>query len=215
MAPRSEKEEIRQKKLLLAEGGDDYYFCRAACQTLGVDDVQVLDFGGIDNLRAYLKALILLPGFEIVETIVIARDAEQSAVGAVLSVKGAISNAGLDVPANPFEFSCGKPRVAFMLFPGYASHGQEGKKELREGALEDLCMEIAKDVSTFKCVDDYIQCLRSVGQEIRHLHKIRIHAYLAGIDRLSGLKIGEAARAGAWDLQNPDFDQFRQIITNM
>lgn len=215
MAPRIERETIHEKKLLLTEGEDDYYFFIWACQSLGLSDIQVMNFRGISNLRPFLKDITLLFGFDNVESIVISRDAEQDATAAKRSVESAISNVGLAVPSNPFEFSGGKPRVAFMLFPGYPVTTTEGRKELREGALEDLCIEIVKDKSILHCVDQYIQCLQPTGQGVKYLHKTKVHAYLSGIDNFVGLKIGEATRAGAWDLQHACFEPFRQIITSM
>jgi|GEM_PF-2484457 len=51
MAPRTE---IKKSKLLLAEGADALHFFIAACEAFGVDDVQVMDFGGIKDLTTYL-----------------------------------------------------------------------------------------------------------------------------------------------------------------
>ncbi len=215
MAPRTQKETIDKKKLLLAEGEDDYYFFIWVLEALGLSDIQVMNFRGIDKLRFFLKDITLLFGFDNVETIVIARDAEQDAAAAKKSVESAISDAVLAVPSNPFEFSSGKPRVAFMLLPGYAVSAATGKKDLRDGALEDLCIEIVKDKSIFHCVDQYIQCPQSTGQGVKYLHKTKLHAYLSGIDDFAGLKIGEATRVGAWDLLHASFEPFRQIITSM
>jgi len=53
----SKKNEIIKKKLLLVEGADAMYFFIQALQVFSVNDVQVLDFGGITELTAYLKML--------------------------------------------------------------------------------------------------------------------------------------------------------------
>lgn len=207
--------EIQQTKLLLAEGADAYYFFIWAYQALGLGDIQVLDFGGINDLRLYLKQLTLLYGYENVETILIARDAESDATAARASVQQAIRDAGLTVPPNPFEFSSGKPRVAFMLFPGYTGDSASGIITLQNGTLEDLCLQIAKNKNILHCVDQYVECLRSAGERVQHPHKAKVHAYLAGLTDFVGLKIGEATKAGAWDLLNVAFEPFRQMITSM
>ncbi len=206
--------EIKETKLLLVEGADAYYFYIWACQAFGASGIQVLDFGGIKKLRLFLKQLPLLSGYANVETIVIGRDAEQDPEAAVKSVGSAFKSAGLPVPAKPFEFTGSAPRVAFMLFPGFAVNA-DGKKGLRAGTLEDLCLEIIEDPVTLVCVDQYVDCLQASGQEVRHLHKTKVHAYLAGKSDFVGLKIGEAAKVGAWNWKHSKLELFRRIITGM
>jgi hypothetical protein len=204
-----------KNKLLLTEGADAYWFCIWACQAFQLFDIQVLDFGGINDLDLYLRQLILLSGFEDIQCIVIARDAEQNVVAAEASVKRSLSNAGLVVPAHPFEFSSGKPRIAFMFFPGYTLGSAANKKSLENGTLEHLCLQIATDKIHFPCIDQYLTCLESVGQQVKRPHKTRLHAYLAGNDDFVGLKIGEAAKVGAWDWEHPKFALFKQIMSTM
>ena len=211
MAPRIE---IKQPKLLLVEGVDAYYFFIWACEAFGVNDVQVMNFGGITDLADYLKTLPMVPGYEQVKTIAIARDAENDPVAAVSNVKRALQQINLPVPSIPFEFAGTLPRVAFMVFPGTTTD-VDGHNILSPGTLEDLCLEIVKDCSTFECVDLFIQCLQSKGQEIKRLHKTKLHTYLAGNNDFVGLKIGEASKAGAWDWNHCKIDPFRQIILGM
>lgn len=193
MAPRNK---IEKSKLLLVEGADALYFFIWACGTFGMDDVQVMDFGGINDLTAYLKALPLFPGYDQVNTIVVARDAENDPITAVSDVKRSLQQATLPVPGKPFEFTGNVPRAAFMIFPGFENNS-DGQSSLLPGTLEDLCLEIVKDCSTFECVDLYLECLQSKGHEIRRWHKTKLHSYLAGQNDFVGLKIGEAAKAGA------------------
>ena len=97
--------EIIKSKLLLVEGADAKYFFFYALEAFGVDDVQVIDFGGIGELTKYLKTLPLLPRYEQVTTIVIARDAETDPIAAVKNVKRSLKQAALPVPGNSFEFT--------------------------------------------------------------------------------------------------------------
>lgn len=206
--------EIKQPKLLLVEGADALYFFIWACEAFGVHDVQVMDFGGIKDLTEYLKTLPMVSGYEQVKTIVIARDAENDPAVAVSNVKRALQQANLPVPSNSFEFAGSSPRVAFMIFPG-ATTDVDGNIMLSPGTLEDLCLEIVKDCSTFECVDQFIQCLQSKGQDIKRLHKTKLHTYLSGNNDFVGLKIGEASKAGDWDWSHSKIDPFRQIILAM
>jgi hypothetical protein len=205
---------IEQPKLLLVEGADAYYFFIWACQAFGVNDVQVLDFGGISDLTAYLKTLPLIDGYKQVTAVAIARDAENDPLSAVRSVQHSLRQASLPIPNESFEFTGTSPRVAFMILPGFGT-GAGASQVLLQGTLEDLCLDILKDKSNLECVDSYVECLQSKGSGIKRLHKTKLHSFLAGKDDFVGLKIGEASKAGAWDWNHSRLDKFKAIITTM
>jgi hypothetical protein len=211
MAP---KNKIEKPKLLLVEGADACYFFICACVAFSVYDVQVMDFGGITDLTAYLKALPLFSGYEQVTAVVIIRDAESNPVSAVSSVKHSLRQASLTVPNESYKFAGNSPRVAFIILPGIETN-QGDSHTLLPGTLEDLLLEIAKDKTTFECVDIYVSCLKSKGFEITRLHKTRLHSYLSGKNDLCGLKIGEASKAGAWDWNHSKLEKIKTIITTM
>ena len=208
------KFEIKQPKLLLVEGADAYYFFIWACQAFGVNDVQVMDFGGVKDLTSYLKTLSMLPGYEDVTTLVIARDAENDPLSAIDSVKNSLKKASLAVPRHPFRFAGQAPKVAFMILPGFETN-DTGKQAPIPGTLEDLCWHIVKDSSIFECVELYVQCLQNKGSQITRLHKTKLHSYLSGKNNFVGLKIGEASKAGAWDWTHDRLQIFKAIITDM
>jgi hypothetical protein len=209
---REKKCEIKKPKLLLVEGADAYYFWIWAIEAYRIEDVQVMDFGGISQLHTYLKTVINLPGYEKVTTIVVARDAETKPAAAVSSIKKALKESGLAVPAKPFSFSGDSPRIAFMLFPGF-----DGTEKLISGTLEDLCIQILNDndAKRLNCATDYLSCLEQMGKKITWKHKSFLHAYFAGEDRFVGMKIGEASRAGAWDWEHERLKFFKEIIKAM
>ncbi len=205
--------EIKEKKIILTEGIDVYYFSIWAYQAFKVTGIQVLDFGGIKDLKKYLKTLILLPGYENVETILIARDAETDSSAAVSSITTALREAALPVPEKPCEFVGNTPKVAYMVFPGFME-SPDGNRTLSTGTLEDLCLEIVKDDPIFECVEQYVKCLQA-KEPVARLHKTKLHTYLAGKNSFVGLKIGEAAKAGAWDWNHSKLAPFRQLILKM
>lgn len=206
--------QIERTKLLLVEGADAYYFCIWAYQAFGAGEIQVIDFGGNEELRLRLRSVSLLPKFEEVKTIVIARDAETNPFAAISSVQSAMQDVSLSVPNRPFEFAGTSPRTAFMLFPGLMLD-TNGKELLMHGTLEDLCFSTIKDRPIIECVDRFVECAESKGQEIRRPHKSKLHAYLASQWQLVGLKLGEASKAGAWDWNHDAFEPFRRVILSM
>ncbi|MFH0812686.1 MAG: DUF3226 domain-containing protein [Pseudomonadota bacterium] len=202
--------EIKERKIILAEGADAYYFSIWAYQAFGVRGVQVLNFGGIDDLLPYLSTLKELSGFKQVESMVIARDAEQDADAAVKSIKTSLKKAGLPVPDKAFVFSNTVPRVAYMIFPGFLKKGA-----LADGSLEHLCLETINDDAIMNCVDQFIDCLKFQNKKPKYPQKTKLHTYLAGKDAFVGLKIGEAAKAGAWDWNHSKMKPFKKIIMKM
>lgn len=203
---------IEKPRLVLTEGRDAKYFFIWACEAYRIIDIQVLDYGGVAELPAYMSNLPKLPGYEMVEKIVIVRDAETDSNAAVESINGALRNAGLPVPSRAFAFTDRSPHVAYMIFPGFSP---DRRKTLSNGTLEDLCLAVVGDDAVLRCVNQYIQCLQSIGEMVKHPHKVRLHAYLAGKDDYAGLKIGEAAKAGAWNWDHEMMAPYKRIIAGM
>lgn len=204
---------IEKEKIILVEGTDAYYFFIWACQAFNVHDIQVIDFGGINDLGEYLRTFKELPGFEKTSSILIGRDAEKYPDRAIKSIKTALKKNGFTVPKRPFTFAEGKPCVAYMLFPGFES-SLEGSS-LLPGALEDLCLSTTEGDLVHECVDLYVNCLKKKDLTLKYLHKTRLHTYLAGKQDFAGLKVGEAAKAGAWNWNHINLNPFRTIIKAM
>ncbi|HBL10647.1 MAG TPA: hypothetical protein DD379_04420 [Cyanobacteria bacterium UBA11162] len=77
---------IEQPKQLIVEGQDAVYFFRAFLKHLNITDIQIQNYGGIRDLRFFLKALSLTPDFAtLVTSIGIVRDAETDKKGAFMS----------------------------------------------------------------------------------------------------------------------------------
>ena len=72
---------------LLVEGKDQRNFFGALVEHLKIEDVQIQDFGGVDDLRRFLGVMVKQSGFHgTVRMLGIVRDAETSARGAFQSV---------------------------------------------------------------------------------------------------------------------------------
>jgi hypothetical protein len=205
--------QIVQSKLMLVEGADAYYFAMHACSAIRPGEIQVVDFGGVSDLTQSLRVLVQLPNYENVTTIVVVRDAEQNPAAAFQSVRSSLITVGLPLPERPFEFSAGSPRVALMLFPGGVI--AENHVQCIKGTLEDLCLKLVEGAATISCVDRFLRCVRAVGQSVQRAHKFRLHAFLATQNEYVGMKIGEAAKAGAWDWNHSRFGPFRRVIEEM
>lgn len=213
-------EPIRESKVILAEGADAQRFLTSACRAYGADGIEVRDFGGNTQLRPAIRALKLTTGFGQVRSLVVARDAESDADGAMDSVADALAHVGLPRPTEPFSFASGadeeQPRTAIMIFPGFESAGSD-RRDLTNGTLEDLCLRtLPVSDPVLSCVDEYLDCVRKIPSETPDATKARLHAYLSGKARHAGLKLGEATDRGkVWDLDHAALTPFKNVIQQM
>lgn len=184
------------------------YFLVWACREYrNIEDFQVMNFGGVNELHNYLLQLTTTEGYDKVETILIARDAETDAEAAIKSIQDSMNRAKLPVPEKPFEYvSKGLPRTAFMIFPG---------PDQDQGTLEVLCLSTVAHDQIMKCVDDFLECIETSGERLPRPHKNRLHCFLAGKDNYVGSTIGQASYKGAWNPDHKALYPFKRIIQNM
>ncbi len=190
-------------KLILAEGKEDVLFIEAMIRHLRLTGIEVKEYGGKQQLRGFLGAIVRSPSFHSrVVTLAITRDADESAEDAWRSVAGAIQAAGLSAVPGPGLRGPGKPAAAVFIFPG----------QDRPGMLEDLCVESVRDTREMTCVDEFAHCLESLETPAREVHsKARLQAFLAA-QRRPGLRVGEAAAKGVWPLDAPAFSAVRDFL---
>ena len=199
-----ENDKIKTKYLILCEGKDAQLFMIHYLNSdiLKYDyryskDIQVMNFKGINELSSYIAALKNMDGYLGIEK-------------ATNSVKKAFHDNDLPIPAdcNEWHFS-DNLGTAFTLFPTCCQN-------LTTGALEDLCWEILSD----ERADDYRSDVQAFIEQINqkygsittHVHKGRLHTYFSVKDNLVSLKIGEAARAGAFDWNHERLQPLRELI---
>ena len=200
---------IERSKVIVAEGKDACLFLLWSFDAWGIDDIQLINFFGNHQLRKLLPSLKgPLPGSGSIQSLVVARDAEDNAAAAVDSATDALKAVGFDSPPGPFCLTEGRPRTAVIVFPGFQRDGTT----LAPGTLEDLCLATVVSDPLMECVEEYIDCARQNGEPLRHERKTRLHAFLAAKADYAGLKLGEATKAGAWNLEHAALRPFKRII---
>lgn len=213
-----ENERIRTKYLILCEGKDAQNFMIQYLNSdvLSVDnrfsdDVQVMDFGGIKMLSSYIATLKNMDGYQDVTRIMVLRDAETNAEGAVDSVTNSFLKNGLVVPerCNQWNFS-DTPGTAFSLFPACCV-------DLTNGTLEDLCWDILADERAEECRKDVQAFIGEMKNKysdsiLTFEHKCRLHTYFSVKDDFVSLKIGEAAKAKAFNWNHERLLPLRKLI---
>ena len=199
-------EPIGSKIQLLVEGNDQRNFFEAFIDHLRLTDVQVQNFGGVNELRGFLLALVSAPGFrDTVQSVGIVRDAEKSARDAFRSVQDSLERAGLAVPDQPEERAGSSPAVAVLILP-------DGNQP---GMLETLlCQSFAGDPEE-ACIDDFFRCVEALpGAFIQRPAKARARAYLATKPD-PHLSVGVAARRSYWNLNHPVFERIQQFLSRL
>lgn len=214
MANRQDK--IDRQYLILCEGLDAYNFLREYLNSNALNGdirfntaIQILNFGGISQLQSYIKHLKKMEYYLDVNHILVVRDAEINIESAEDAVKAAFRNNGLSIPLGCNQWCNGEPKTAYTLFPACC-------EPLRLGALEDLCWNILSDTNAHKYREDVEIFLNRMKEKYRDLtiyeHKGRLHTYFSVKDDFVSLKVGEAARAGAFDWNHECLLPLRRLI---
>ncbi len=197
-----EPKEITELKQLVVEGRDAEEPFRALLGHIGVNGVQIQNFGGISELPVFLRLLCNTPDFNRVTSIGIVRDAETNAVGAFQSVCSALNNASLPVPTQAIVPVEDRPRVSVLILP-------DGETP---GMLETICLWSVENDPAMECVKQYFKCIEQrMGSLPKNMPKAQVQTFLASRPR-PGLLLGQAARAGYWPWDSPVFNNVKQFL---
>ena len=193
---------IKRKIQLLVEGKDQLHFFEKYIEHLSLTDVQIQNFGGVDELRDFLLGFANMPNFQNVQSVGIVRDAETSADGAFQSVRASLKNAGLSVPDSPEEPSGTSPMVTVLILPG----------ENRPGMLETLLCESFANTSVNRCIDNFFTCVNDLRDvSITKEDKARARVYLTTKPQ-PHVSVGVAAQKGYWDFEHGVFAAVRNFL---
>ncbi|MCY3709571.1 MAG: hypothetical protein OXG26_11805 [Caldilineaceae bacterium] len=190
----------------MVEGNDQRNFFSAFTRHLYLNNVQIQNYGGVDELRDFLSALANMSGFHTVQSVGIVRDAETSAASALQSVQSSLTRAGLPVPEGPETPSGGNPSVNVLILPGRD----------RPGMLETLLCETFAGSPEDDCINSFFDCITEAGVgEIKRFDKSRAWAFLTTKPNPHH-SVGFAAAKGYWgDLDQPVFSGIRDFLKSL
>jgi len=198
-------EAIEKPELLIGEGKEEVRFFKKLLKELGMGDVQVEHYSGVDGLAAYLHAQLARTGYDNLRALGVTRDADANAENALKSVCGALTSAGMPAPKRLGEAASGPPRVSVFILPDGNSAGM----------LEDLCLSSVASDPGIACVDAYLDCVKEAAKrEPKNRAKARVHAWLA-TQQEPGKRLGEAAEADYWPLYDPAFDSLKRFLRSL
>ncbi len=189
---------------LLVEGKDAAGFFEWMSRHLQLNGLQIQNFGGVTELRVFLRAFVKRSDFSRVTRIGVVRDAEESAKSAFDSVRGALRDARLPVPETPGRLGGVNPGVSVWILPDANTNGM----------LETLLWETIPD-DVRRCIDQFLVCIENVnGERVHRLHKARATAYLA-TQRKPHVSVGDAAKRSYWDLDHDALDPVRGFLREL
>lgn len=190
---------------LLVEGKVSEGFFNSFIEHVGRADIEVRDFGGVNQLRSYLKALVNAPGFDSVTSVAVVRDAETNAQGAFESARSALTAASLVAPNVVGARQIGDPSTHVFILPDGVSAGM----------LETLCLDAVQNDPSIRCIERLIQCAVDSGSRPpRNPTKAKVLAFLATReDHCSSVSV--AAAKGYWPWNSESFGPLKEFIENL
>lgn len=209
--------------LVLCEGVDakffliwllDYYKKQGITE---FEHIQVEDFGGITQLTDSLAVWKNISGFrQNIRALCIIRDAETNFLNSCQSIRGSLQKNNIVSPKHAWAVKEENGfKIAYIVFPGT----KDNEGNYKSGTLEDLCLESLADADKIKkleTIDEFIdKAKQNFNLQFPRLHKTRLHEFLAMHDKYVDCKIGEAAKAGAFDFENPTIKEIVRIFTEL
>ncbi|MFO7900191.1 MAG: DUF3226 domain-containing protein [Planctomycetota bacterium] len=188
------------------EGLDAFRFFKFFLEHEGLlQQIEVRNFGGVDELDAYLPALKATPGFSQVRSVGVVRDAEAEMESAFRAVCRALGSADLPVPRAPETASEGAPKVSVYILPDCK----------RPGMLETLCLDAFGDDAALPCVQAYFACLQQRdAPHPNNLDKSRLQTLLASRPEPTPY-IGRAAERRYFNFDHHVFDRLRAFLQGL
>lgn len=204
--------------LILCEGEDEFRFLIAYFNSSSLKDnpafsekIQIINFGGNNELENHLQLIQKMENFNTLQSVMVIRDAERDAKTAQREVIQAFQKSGLPVPEKVGVWNSTSDGIntGFLLFPSCS-------QELKNGTLEDLCLSILKEPDNNRIMEDiegFMEQLRNNhNRTFPHEFKTKLHTYFSITDKFISLKIGEAAKAGAFDFSHEHLKNLRIFL---
>ena len=191
--------------LLLVEGNDQRNIFEAIVDHLELPDIQIRNFGGVNELRHYLAAFVNVADFSTVRRLGVVRDAEASASSALESVQSALRNADLAVADVAAALAPGAPNGGVLVLPDGADSGM----------LETMLCRTFAGTPVDRCIDELFACVDAVlPNRPKRPEKARCRAWLSTQPE-PHLSVGVAAKRGYWDLDHGAFAGVRTFLNTL
>ena len=210
-----ERKRIKKPFLLLCEGRDAEGFLinylnsnELAQDPRFSNEIQVLDFGGNEDLSNFLMSLKNMDKFDRVKSLAVVRDAEKDYEKACQEVRRSFEKCGFasSERSDTWIRDSSGLKVGFVLFPLNNS----------AGTLEDLCLRILSENNNkdiLSTIESFLDVMESsYGRSYRRKHKNKLHTYLSYSDEYVTMPLGTASSAGAFDWDSDELASLKCFL---
>lgn len=180
-------------------------------QGLPLPKAKIIDFKNMENLPSTLNQLSRLQGFENVRRIRIVAD-------------GTLKRRDREHELYATQMTTYLKDFAdynYYLFPYKSAAGN-----WRPGFMEDVLLETLREETSESChyislrniADDFLLSTNNTrGKENRFINHNRhvLCTYFAGTNKLAGMRLGEAAEEGAYDLGSDKFNDLKEMFEQL
>ncbi|MDB9516356.1 hypothetical protein PN466_05210 [Roseofilum reptotaenium CS-1145] len=189
---------FHKPRVILGEGKDEQFFFSGLIKYLQIKDIQIEVYGGKDNLKQFLKAAPLIPGFSSVVALGITGDADASFTSKSQSIQRQISE------FRGYPNVSSDLRINYFILPDHQNSGM----------LEDLVLKTLSD-KEMSCIEEFISCMESsTSRRIHNFSKAKVNAWLASQDK-PDRRLGEAAQAGYIDWEHSACERLIEFVQNL
>jgi|GEM_PF-1142134 len=209
---------MSKRALVLCEGKEDRLVFEKIASLAGLADLEFEDYGGKDNLPAFLKAFKARPEFTRKEfkTLAVTRDADDCYDDAWKSLCGTLKTSFDLQPATPGEMiEVHDPdyeqdpaiNLTAWILPGPG----------RSGMLETLCLESVSDHPAYACLTQYFECLIQ-NMNVNDFHpKAKFHAWVVSQTDFKDkdYKIEKAVKEDRFQWDHTAFDELRSFLKGL
>ncbi len=185
---------IKKQKILLVEGKDEVRFFEALFKAKDIQNVQIIDCGGIYKFKKDFPTLKNTSEFNKVTSLAIIQDANNEGPQRRFeSICSTLKKCDLSTPTQIGSFTSTNPKIGVFILP-------DGKNK---GMLETLCLSIVESKDINKCIDDFMDCMGKnlKSKPPKNSDKAKLHAYLATMEEDTP-SLGVATQKGYWNLNS-------------
>jgi hypothetical protein len=198
---------ITESKQLLVEGKDVEIIFSLFIEQMGISDLQIQDYGGVDEFPGFLEQFVFSHKFRSgnVVSLGIVRDAETSAEAAFQSICGALDRVKLTKPDLPLVPKGVNPKINILILPDASTPGM----------LETLLLRAVANDPVMVCIDQYFDCINQQTEYLPSpIDKAKALAFLASRQNIKPL-LGHAARAGYWNFNSSVYNDVRSFLKSL
>jgi hypothetical protein len=188
----------------------DVYIKHLRTQGLEIPKVRIINLQELENLPQYLEDLEQFAVPANIGKVLIFADATKKRLDTQYFITAALKRSFLQ----NLEYD-------FYLFPRKSAKGNWAP-----GFLEDLLLPALSQESSEKCefynlhsvTHEFlfsVQNCRGKGNRFVNSSRNFLYSYLSGTEKFVGLRLGEAAAKGAFDLENEVFNDLREFLSRL